>query len=197
MPLGGNRHGLSRQFIALLATMALGGLWHGADWHFIFWGVLHGIALAVELAWRRFVRIALPSIVGWGLTFSFVTLAWVFFRAPSLAVAGRVLTLMVDGGTSPSYNGIRTLAVAAVCAIALPPSRVTKYELVINVQGARPCHPGNAVGERGDRIRNLAAHNIWTAGFRNGSSETPSVATAVEELASTPDAKAGNRYAAD
>src|SRR5581483_7927965 len=61
IPLGGNRHGLPRQIAALLITMALGGLWHGAGWTFVIWGILHGIGLAAGVLWRRwFVPISRP-----------------------------------------------------------------------------------------------------------------------------------------
>ncbi|PIY08095.1 MAG: membrane-bound O-acyltransferase family protein [Flexibacter sp. CG_4_10_14_3_um_filter_32_15] len=48
IPLGGNRHGILRMYLALMATMLIGGLWHGADWKFVFWGAMHGIGLVVH-----------------------------------------------------------------------------------------------------------------------------------------------------
>ena len=51
-PLGGNRHGRQRRYLNLLATMVLGGLWHGAGWTFVIWGALHGLYLVVNHAWR-------------------------------------------------------------------------------------------------------------------------------------------------
>ncbi len=123
VPLGGNRHGLVRQMIALLLTMALGGLWHGAGWLFIIWGTLHGMVLAVGVLLRRFA-IALPPVAGWITTFAFVTFAWIFFRAPSFDSALRVLNALVAGPPSTSYNGLRTLFVAAAWAFLLPSSQV-------------------------------------------------------------------------
>jgi alginate O-acetyltransferase complex protein AlgI len=122
IPLGGNRHGLPRQVVALLATMFLGGLWHGAGWAFVAWGVIHGAALAVDLLWRRCSAPALPSTLGWLITFAFVTLAWVFFRSPSFDVADRILHDLAFGGSSITQNGWRTVAIAALCALALPAS---------------------------------------------------------------------------
>src|SRR6185369_12258774 len=55
IPLGGNRRGRTRELIALMATMTLGGLWHGARWNFVLWGVYHGVLLSVQRLWR-FVR---------------------------------------------------------------------------------------------------------------------------------------------
>jgi alginate O-acetyltransferase complex protein AlgI len=129
IPLGGNRHGLPRQIAALLLTMALGGLWHGAGWLFIVWGLLHGIGLMADLLWRsRGIR--MPPIIGWIATFAFVTFAWVFFRAPSLEMAIRMLRTLVAGGETYSYQGWRTILIAAFCAIALPSSQVICSRLV-------------------------------------------------------------------
>jgi D-alanyl-lipoteichoic acid acyltransferase DltB (MBOAT superfamily) len=94
IPLGGNRGGVWRTYLNLMLTMLLGGLWHGASWRFMGWGGLHGAGLALERAmgldaevgvkgWKRALRV--------GVTFSFVTLAWVLFRAESLGVAGQLL----------------------------------------------------------------------------------------------------------
>lgn len=86
IPLGGSRHGPARTMLALMATMLLGGLWHGAAWTFVVWGGLHGLALAVQRVWDR-VGIALPRVVGWTLTMLVVVFAWVMFRAESFGSA--------------------------------------------------------------------------------------------------------------
>lgn len=73
VPLGGNRHGEARRYANLLATMVLGGLWHGAAWTFVFWGALHGAYLVVNHLWRAIrPRLALPAkraqphrVMGW------------------------------------------------------------------------------------------------------------------------------------
>ena len=86
IPFGGNRHGLPLQVLALFATMALGGLWHGAGWTFVAWGAAHGIALGLHLLWRK-AGLSMPAAFGWILTFGFVVLAWVPFRATSFEAA--------------------------------------------------------------------------------------------------------------
>lgn len=53
IPMGGNRHGLSREMFALMTTMLIGGLWHGAQWHFVLWGAYCGVLLVIERLWRR------------------------------------------------------------------------------------------------------------------------------------------------
>ena len=102
IPLGGNRRGPARQQINLMATMLLGGLWHGAGWTFVIWGGLHGLYLMVFHAWRRGVESAgwgtLPTAVAaivapaaWLATFLAVVVAWVFFRAADLPAAMSML----------------------------------------------------------------------------------------------------------
>ena len=83
--LGGNRSGAAKTYRNLMITMVLGGLWHGAAWHFIIWGGLHGVALAIH-RWVR-ERNVLPAIytpLGMIATFYWVCLAWIFFRAETM-----------------------------------------------------------------------------------------------------------------
>jgi len=71
VPLGGSRHGLAVQLFALLATMALGGLWHGAGLTFVAWGVAHGLGLGAGVLWRK-AGLRMPELAGWAITFAFV-----------------------------------------------------------------------------------------------------------------------------
>ena len=81
IPLGGNRGTAARQAVNVVATMLLGGLWHGANWTFVAWGGLHGRALAVNHVWAaRGFR--LPRPAAWLLTLLFVMACWVLFRPP-------------------------------------------------------------------------------------------------------------------
>ncbi|HET7881303.1 MAG TPA: MBOAT family O-acyltransferase [Acetobacteraceae bacterium] len=80
IPLGGNRRGELRRNVNLMATMLLGGLWHGAAWNFVLWGGLHGAALVVQ---HRF-RWKLSAAIGRTLTLLFVVIAWVPFRASGM-----------------------------------------------------------------------------------------------------------------
>jgi D-alanyl-lipoteichoic acid acyltransferase DltB (MBOAT superfamily) len=97
IPLGGNRKGEVRTYINLLITFLLGGIWHGAGWTFVFWGFLHGAALVVHRVWRKF-EIDLPKILSWFITFNFINIAWVFFRAKSFDDAIKVLSAMFGMG---------------------------------------------------------------------------------------------------
>ncbi|MDQ2961881.1 MAG: MBOAT family protein [Pseudomonadota bacterium] len=99
IPLGGNRHGEWRTIMAILATFLLGGLWHGAAWTFVAWGAVHGLGLVCLRAWER-TGLRLPRAIAWALTFLFVMVTWVFFRASSLPAAGAMLRAM--GGANAS-----------------------------------------------------------------------------------------------
>lgn len=84
IPLGGNRKGKVRTYVNLFLTMLIGGLWHGAAWKFVAWGALHGLALAVERFFKRYIKLPeniFVRIICVLLTFHFVTFCWIFFRA--------------------------------------------------------------------------------------------------------------------
>ena len=88
IPLGGSRGPRLTTYRNLLITMVLGGLWHGASGNFLIWGLLHGFALIVHREWKRHVGEGrLPEILGLALTFWWVCVAWIFFRATNLATA--------------------------------------------------------------------------------------------------------------
>ncbi len=99
IPLGGNRGSTLATYRNLIITMTLGGLWHGASWTFVLWGVLHGVALCAE----RLIRGSQPSPkpkpfysnwIGWGVTMMIVLIGWVLFRSPDLSSAISMLDRM-------------------------------------------------------------------------------------------------------
>jgi alginate O-acetyltransferase complex protein AlgI len=99
IPLGGNRWGEWRTLANLMLTFLIAGLWHGAAWTFVFWGILHGLALVIHRLWRK-TGISLNNVIAWILTFNFVNIAWIFFRATSWEDALKVLKGMAG------FNGI-------------------------------------------------------------------------------------------
>lgn len=99
IPLGGSRCSTLRRNCNLLATMLLGGLWHGAGWNFVLWGGLHGLCLIVHAHWKRFAR-PLPGILANPLTLFVVVVAWIPFRADSFEA-----TLGMLGGMA-GLNGV-------------------------------------------------------------------------------------------
>ncbi len=94
IPSGGNRRGTRRKYLNLIITMSLGGLWHGASWNFVAWGVLHGAALSVHRGWREVTKDRFPlwTPLATAITFVFVMLCWIPFRAPDFATSWLMLT---------------------------------------------------------------------------------------------------------
>ena len=107
IPLGGGRRGTARTYGNILIVFLVSGLWHGAGWTFLVWGALHALAQIAERAWGP-GRERLPKALRWALTFLFVNVAWVFFRAPSLFAAGALLRAAVSGGWAPPGDGLLT-----------------------------------------------------------------------------------------
>lgn len=92
IPLGGNRRGAINMALALFTTMALGGLWHGANWTFLLWGAAHGIALIAV----RFLSFHAPALVKHTLVFLFVMLTWILFRSDSASGAMQHYTSLIN-----------------------------------------------------------------------------------------------------
>ncbi len=164
VPLGGNRKGEARRYLNLFLTMLLGGLWHGAAWTFVIWGALHGAFLMVNHLWNAKVRPnATPSrlrrAAGWFLTFLCVMIAWVVFRAESVATALEI------------YKGMLGMHGGAVERVRRVRSSVPQARVLPN-PAARPVHlPGiashdraRALGAWSDRAGGASA--IDAAGYR-------------------------------
>jgi alginate O-acetyltransferase complex protein AlgI len=143
IPLGGNRGGRLLAMRNLMLTMLLGGLWHGANWTFILWGFLHGLALAVQRAFAGRTNAAAAAVPGkkllfWLLTFAWVVLCFTIFRCANIGLAWSFLT--------------RPLAATAGSVDHLSPD----WWLVVLGLGAVQwlCHRHKA--ELGARMRTLA-----------------------------------------
>lgn len=143
--LGGNRFGAGRRYANLMITMVLGGLWHGASWSFVIWGGLHGAylmvnhcfrALTERLGWQTGLDASKPfGWLSWVVTLLAVVVAWVFFRAQTLAGAGKMLLGLTgavhamagldpalwNAGLQPGV-GLAWVAVLGFVALALPNS---------------------------------------------------------------------------
>ncbi|MBQ7886346.1 MAG: MBOAT family protein [Clostridia bacterium] len=121
-PLGGNRKGTLRTYVNLMVVFLASGLWHGAGWLFLLWGLMHGAASVLYRIFRKQYD-ALHPALQWILTFGFVIVAWVFFRATSMADALAIVKSMMmmnfgpirdsitaafalPGGIRPGYNAI-------------------------------------------------------------------------------------------
>lgn len=112
IPLGGSRHGRARTALALVATMVLGGLWHGASTTFLVWGFLHGIALAVErFFWYESTRPS-PFVLLW------VCVLWIPFRADTWSDCLTYFTRLVSSGSGTTLSSV-TLATALVSFLVM------------------------------------------------------------------------------
>lgn len=97
IPLGGNRNGIIRMYVALMLTMLLGGLWHGAAWTFMVWGGLHGTYLILERLQKKYLPFRITKWNGIFLafiTFSCINITWVFFRAREFNTAWNMIKSM-------------------------------------------------------------------------------------------------------
>lgn len=108
IPLGGNKQGGILTYRNLFLTFLIGGLWHGAAWTFILWGALHGAALAIHRLWQK-LNIKMHGFVAWFITFNFINLTWIFFRANNFDDAIKILKGMTGlGGVAVPkiYHGL-------------------------------------------------------------------------------------------
>ncbi|PNQ73343.1 membrane-bound O-acyltransferase family protein [Hanstruepera neustonica] len=122
IPLGGNRNGIIRMYVALMLTMLLGGLWHGAAWTFVIWGALHGIYLVVERLLKSKIKIKITAYNGIFLallTYMLVNVTWVFFRAREFVTAKNMIASMFFMNTEgtkvlQSFDIIKVLVVILI-----------------------------------------------------------------------------------
>lgn len=121
IPLGGNRKGLARQYLNQMVTMLLGGVWHGADWTFVAWGGIHGLALCAHKWWSRtplsattyFLR--LHKTFAWLLTMLTVMVGWILFRAETFTQARVFVTRMFS--FSEGIHWVHPHAIVAVVCL--------------------------------------------------------------------------------
>ncbi len=114
--LGGNRVSKGRAAFNRLVTMALGGLWHGAGWNYVLWGVLHAVWMDLEMVTQKF-RARWPKWLGVFITFHVVVFLWIPFRAPSLVALGTMLSRLVNAPwdlNTPTQTAVMTLGFLAL-----------------------------------------------------------------------------------
>ena len=90
IPLGGNRNGKFNTYRNLFLTFLIGGIWHGANWTFIVWGILHGVGSVINRFWKN-INGVIPNWCAWLLTFIYVNIAWLYFGANHVKDANKIL----------------------------------------------------------------------------------------------------------
>jgi alginate O-acetyltransferase complex protein AlgI len=94
IPLGGNRNGETRTYFNLFMVFLIGGFWHGASWMFVAWGALHGIAIVLHRGWQQMGQ-KMNALLAWFITFNFINITWIFFRAKEWEDAKNILMGMI------------------------------------------------------------------------------------------------------
>ena len=99
--LGGNRKGELKKQLNILTVFTISGLWHGASWNYVIWGLLHGLMQVIHNVFRKFSKKKeqgfVSKLIDGACTFGFITVAWLFFRMSSMEQVGAVFTQMTDG----------------------------------------------------------------------------------------------------
>ncbi|MFC5704402.1 MBOAT family O-acyltransferase [Cohnella faecalis] len=135
--LGGNRKGKAMTYINLIIVMVLGGLWHGASWNFVIWGMLHGIGLVVH---KLFMKIKFErsyiaySFFSWLITFLFICITWVFFRSSDFSVSSQIINklLFVSSGGTIWYATSLIAIIPIVIAAHFIGKKINNY-LVVDI----------------------------------------------------------------
>lgn len=162
IPLGGSKYGVRTTLTALMVTMLLGGLWHGASWSFMIWGGLHGIYLCINYLWAKTslhetlaklkgVPAQIWTVFSIALTFNAVCFAWIFFRLNSLADIGNCIRKLYAfdadklfaGGSAdvPLWTLLAGYAAATALAVAISrmkplPEAIPHFERQAFARGA-------------------------------------------------------------
>jgi D-alanyl-lipoteichoic acid acyltransferase DltB (MBOAT superfamily) len=123
IPLGGNRKGKVRTYINLMATMTLGGLWHGAAWNFVAWGAYQGTGLSAEHAVKGRLGRIFPGWLRWFVTFNLIVVGWILFRSTDLSLFGDYMAALVRSGPATLYSVPVVGAIALVIGLQLLPER--------------------------------------------------------------------------
>jgi alginate O-acetyltransferase complex protein AlgI len=114
IPLGGNRGSWGRTQINALIAMTLSGFWHGASVTFIVWGLWHGVGLILQNIWQKIGLFKLPGIIAQIMTFIFVCVGWLMFRAEDWESVELFLAGLADWQTMPRFNWIGLLVAVAI-----------------------------------------------------------------------------------
>ncbi|MFT4981893.1 MAG: alginate O-acetyltransferase complex protein AlgI [Bacteroidia bacterium] len=144
IPLGGNRGSVTRTYANLLIVFLLTGLWHGATWSFIFWGLFHGFFLVLERLGGKKLLDKLPNPISWSYAILVVIIGWVYFRIEEFGVATDYLLLLfgygneVDTGILHLFNreNVSVLFLALIFSTTLPKRLIGKFQIQFKKLGS-------------------------------------------------------------
>lgn len=100
IPLGGNRKGKIRTYLNIMIVFLISGIWHGSTINFVIWGLMHGVLSCISRAMKP-IEEKIPKAIRWAVTFIFINIAWVYFRAPSLLNANLMIKEMFSFRFNP------------------------------------------------------------------------------------------------
>lgn len=118
IPLGGNRKGNARTYLNIFIVFVVSGLWHGANWTFVLWGIIHGVFSLLTRSFQKQVEKLHPAL-NWIVTFGFVNVAWVYFRAASIGQANQIIKNILKlnfGSISSSIQNVFNMPEFSVIA---------------------------------------------------------------------------------
>lgn len=151
--LGGNRKGSIRTYVNLMITMLLGGLWHGADWKFVFWGGLHGLALVLHKDFRKWTNMGkvhikhiysekIINVLFIILNCLFVCFCWIFFRADSLSDAFLIIQRIVGNASGVYYVSVYfvifLIAIVICYGVGVIKNKGNGYYILLDLQRFLP-----------------------------------------------------------
>lgn len=136
IPMGGNRKGLGRTIINLLVVWMLTGIWHGASWNFIVWGLYFGVLIIIERLFMGKVLEKLPAVISWAYTFILVVIGWVFFDIDGLGSAWNYLRAMFGANkvfldNTSKYLFMSNILIFIICIITSTEIIKKLYEKVM------------------------------------------------------------------
>ena len=139
IPLGGNRRGQLRTYLNVFIVFFVSGIWHGANWTFILWGVLHGVFMVITRRYKKQFQ-AMPRLLCWLITFLFLNITWVFFRADSIGDAMDLLGAIARLDFGPADSSIINAFVMPEFALIMEFVLPHRYyvPLAVAVAGALP-----------------------------------------------------------
>lgn len=120
IPLGGNRRGQGRQILNMMVVWLLTGMWHGASWNFVLWGVFYGVALVLEKTVLKNGLKCLPSVLKHGITLLVVLIGWAIFRADGSGMLPVVLERLFVSGSGTARDFLTEHADLLQTAVVLP-----------------------------------------------------------------------------